>query len=243
MPFHLSEETLKGRISIPSIELESEIDSRSVLWIEFDSENIDSSWALEVEALVIHPDGSTQELPLPYFSGIDNEGYLNKIALRPYQLRDTYIDLRKFGIREGDLIRLHIRDLRKAEFDAIHYFSVIRTGVHEEISSVFLFPLRKKGDWKREGPNGGVTYCLNWQTRGRSFKENVLNLVGFGLNFSLLDFDPNKNTEVGVAPVITVFNHIFHVGFGYDLSISKNPGFFVLAFDLPEVFTLLHLVK
>jgi len=243
-PFHLSEETVEGRIPIPIDVLESKVDKRSIIWIEFDPENVDSGWALEVEALVIHPDGSTVELPLPYFGYIDREGYLNKTALRHHQLRDTYIDLRKFGIRERDLIRLHVRDLRKAEYDAIRYLSVIRTGLHVDVSSVILFSARRKKDgWHRIGPNTGVTYCFDFETRGRTFREKILNFVGLGLNFSLLDFDPGKDLEIGLAPVITLFGHVFQVGFGYDLSVENEPEFFILAFDLPEVLNLLHLVK
>ncbi len=243
LPFHLYEETVKGKIAIPDSVLESTVDLRSVVWLEFDPEEMDSGWAIEVEVLVIHPDGSTQEVPVPYFGGVNIEGYMNKIALRPFQLRDTYIDLRKFGIREGDLLRVHVSDMRRGEFDLVRYLNVIKAGLETGVSSVFLFPFRKRENWEGEGPNGGATYWLKIHTRGRNLKEGLLNLFGFGINFSLLDFEAEKATEVGIAPVLTFFNHVFQLGFGYNLHASDDPYYFVFAFDIPQIFSILHLVS
>jgi hypothetical protein len=242
-PFHLYEETNEGRIPIPDNLLESKVDRNSVVWIEFDSEGIDTGWAIEVEAMVIHPDGSAEEVPLPFFGGIDREGNINKIALRSFQLRDTYLDLRRFGLREGDLIRLHFSDLRMGKFDAVRYIDVVRVGLRTGVSSVFLFPMRRTGSWEQGGPYGGATYYFDFNTRKRNFKEKFFNVVGFGLNFSILDFNKEKQTEIGIAPVFTIWGNVFQLGFGYNLSVNEDPYYFIVAFDLPQVFSILHLVS
>jgi len=54
---------------------------------------------------------------------------------------------------------------------------------------------------------------------------------GFGINLSLLDFDPENMTEIGVAPVMSWLDNNLVVGYGFNLSVPENPSYWFIGFN------------
>ena len=81
--------------------------------------------------------------------------------------------------------------------------------------------------WK---PAPGGSLLFRYRSARNDFWTNLL-IPGFGINISLLDFDLNNPTEIGAAPVLSFLDNNVIFGYGWNLSVPKNPSYIFVGFN------------
>ena len=141
---------------------------------------------------------------------------------------ETEINIKESGLSQGNIIRLKVKDLGEGKI----YEWVIKVenfGINMDISFPLVMVL-PSGEKKFRGPWPGITYALRYKPREYPF----IDFLGAGLNFVLLDFDSDKNIELGMGAVITIWENRLQMGFGHDLTGGGNYVF--LCLNIPQFF-------
>jgi hypothetical protein len=82
---------------------------------------------------------------------------------------------------------------------------------------------------------GGLGAGISYTIRHIRWERNLLNKLGFGVNFSFLDFDSNQKIEIGLGLVLTFPDELFQIGVGKNLTVKKDSGYYFLGINLPAI--------
>lgn len=74
----------------------------------------------------------------------------------------------------------------------------------------------------------GISYTGKYVHRD----QRLIDKLGFGVNLSFLDFEPNQKIEIGFGFVLTFPDEIFQVGVGKNLTVNKDSGYYFLGINL-----------
>lgn len=93
--------------------------------------------------------------------------------------------------------------------------------------------------WSQHQKNQGVgtwkpTPTIGWYVNARCWpgdddnglRTALTDVVGVGVSVLAVDFDPNKDVELGVGGALTFFNNFAQAGYGLNLNVEGDRGFF-----------------
>jgi hypothetical protein len=108
-------------------------------------------------------------------------------------------------------------------------FRIRRAGLKMHSSDTLAFVRDSfSKNWKPQPGTSvtfGFTFYMTKKTPGIArFIGRTWNLLDprFGVNVTLLDFDEDKNLEIGLGPVFSVMKGAFYIGVGWNFTTSRN---------------------
>lgn|GEM_PF-1297679 len=229
--------TLKERTHdgyLLTIYRENSVDYRSSIVIGFSDSLMDSETRVKVDIEVIRKSGKRFEIPLPTYSHLPDSGTIaynspNYDPNKNITPKDTYIDLQKWAVEPGGELRLRIYDDINYSYVLERHIPIKKHGLSGNLSFPIL-SVQRAGDHPG-GLGAGISYTIRYIQPER----NLLNKLGFGLNLSFLDFDPDQKIEVGLGFVLSFPDDLFHIGVGKNLTVKKDPGYYFLGINLPGI--------
>jgi hypothetical protein len=210
------------------------VDYRSSILIRFVDSLLDKQTKVMMEIEVIRKSGGRFEIPLPKYSHITDSGtivydYQDYDPEGGIPLKETHIHLRKWAVQPGDEIHLKIYDDINYSYVFERYIQIKKHKLGGNISFPIL-SVQRAGDHPG-GLGAGISYTLRYI----KWERNLLNKVGFGVNFSFLDFDPDQKIEIGLGFVLAFPDDLFQVGIGKNLTIDKDSGYYFFGINLPGI--------
>lgn len=226
-PVRLLEYTYDGQSRM--IYRGNSVDYRSYILVKFiDSLAVDK---LRIKTEVIRKNGGRFEIPLPDHRreivsdtiAYDSAYY---VTAHTAPRKDTRIDLQRWAVEPGDKVHVKIDD-RKEYFPLLErHIQVAKHGVSGYLSFPILC-VQRGGD--NPGTLGaGISYTLRYVKPERS----LANKLGFGLNLSFLDFDPEQKIEIGLGFVLSFPDDLFQIGAGTNLTVNHDPNYYFLGINL-----------
>ena len=149
---------------------------------------------------------------------------------------DTYLDLASLNLKEGDRIFITITEV-ETQYYLTKVFEIKDFGVKVYTTTPIVFTYRPLKD--REvifTPSAGTTLVLKYSGRKIKWFEDWFH---FGINISFLDFDETQAIEVGLGPALTLYKDYLEIGYGFNLSVEDNPGYWYIGFNVIHLPTLL----
>lgn len=164
-------------------------------------------------------------------------------------LRAGQIYLRKEDAKRGDVLRvqlLHFPPEFKADGKVANGAPVIETLAEIHIDEfgwksdvVDSFLLVKAMDKKLSNfkAAAGASLLFSYRPRASASHSVVRTLTpSVGANVSYLDFDPDKDFEVGAGVVFGLFENQIHFGYGMNLNYDKaHRGYFFVGFSFGKI--------
>jgi len=141
----------------------------------------------------------------------------------------THIHLKKWAAQPGDQLHLQIYDELNHFFTLERYIKIKRHGLGGNLS----FPILSV---QRSGNHpGSLGAGISYTGRYIQPEKSLLNELGWGVNFSFLDFDPHQKIEIGLAIVFSFPDDIFQIGVGKNLTIKRDATYYLLGINLPGI--------
>jgi hypothetical protein len=144
---------------------------------------------------------------------------------------DTFLDLLTVGERHpGDRVDIQTRIMVESqdgtETTLAQGRQTIRLrfpGVRLETRGALLFANPTSGGFDNISfePVIGVSYLAHYGRMGHAFWNDFLN-PGLGMTLSLHHFDPDRDFELGVGGVFSLFQDLLFVGYGRNLQAEAN---------------------
>jgi len=210
------------------------VDYRSSIIIGFVDSLINDQIRIKMEIEVIRKNGGRFEIPLPTYSHMTDSGtiaydYREYDPERDTPLKETHIHLQKWAVEPGDELHLKIYDDVSYSYVFERYLQIKKHGFSGNISFPIL-SVQRAGDHP-----GGLGAGISYTIRHIRWERNLLNKLGFGVNFSFLDFDSNQKIEIGLGLVLTFPDELFQIGVGKNLTVKKDSGYYFLGINLPAI--------
>ena len=150
---------------------------------------------------------------------------------------DTFLDLKTAGERHpGDRVDVRARVVlesadgrQSAIAQARHTVRLRVRGFYVETRGVLMFtdPRSRRISGSSFEPTLGLSYLAHYGWMDQRFWNDFLN-PGVGLAVALLDHDPRRDFELGLAATVSLFRDLVHVGYGRNL--QAQAGFFYIGF-------------
>ena len=104
------------------------------------------------------------------------------------------------------------------------------SGVYLETRGVLMFTDPRSSGFPASSfkPTLGLSYVAHYGRMDKGFWNDFLN-PGVGLALALLDYDPNRDFELGLAATVSLFGDFVHVGYGRNLQAGAD--FFSIGFN------------
>lgn len=104
------------------------------------------------------------------------------------------------------------------------------SGFYLETRGVLMFADPRRSGFAASSfkPTLGISYMAHYGGMDKDFWNDLLN-PGVGLAFALLDYDPNRDFELGLAATGSLFGDFIHVGYGRNLQAGVD--FFYIGFN------------
>ena len=210
------------------------VDYRSFILIGFVDSLMNDRTRIKMEIKVIRKNGGRFEIPVPTYSYMTDSGTVayhspNYDPNNNSTPKDTYINLQKWAVESGDQIHLRIYDDINYSYVFERHIQIKKHGLGGDLSFPIL-SVQRSGNHPG-GLGAGISYIGRYIQPERS----LLNKLGFGLNFSFLDFDPDQKIEIGLGIAITFPDDLFQIGVGKNLTVDKDSGYYFLAINLPGI--------
>lgn len=157
------------------------------------------------------------------------------------------------GLQEGDKLKIKVSFEAKDSADRIILsaneikFKIKRVGLKMHTSETLAFVRDSfSKNWKPQPGTSitfGFTSYVTKQTPGIfKFTGRAWNFIDprLGINLSLLDFDDDKNLEIGLGPVVSVMKGAFYFGVGWNFTTSRSKNQYAFfGMSITEVTTIL----
>jgi len=210
------------------------VDYRSSIIIEFVDSLLVGQTRVKMKVEVIRKNGGKFEIPLPTYSYLTDSGTITYDAKdhdpkSDIPLKATYINLQKWAIEPGDELHLKIYDDINYAYVFERYIQVKKHGLGGNISFPIL-SVQRAGDHP-----GGLGAGISYTIRYIKWEKNLLNKLGFGANFSFLDFEPDQKIEIGLGFVLTFPDDLFQIGVGKNLTVKDDSGYYFFGINLPGI--------
>jgi hypothetical protein len=207
------------------------VDYRSFILVKFVDSAMVVPASMKMEIEVIRKNGRGFEIPAPGYSYMTDSGAIgySSQTYDPNQniaLKETYVQLRKWAVEPGDKIHLRIYDGVNHSYLFERYIPVKKHGLQGEISFPVFSVQRTDGHAGSLG--AGISYTGKYVHRD----QRLLDKLGFGVNFSFLDFEPDQKIEIGLGFVLTFPDEIFQIGAGKNLTVNHDSGYYFLGINL-----------
>jgi flagellar biosynthesis/type III secretory pathway chaperone len=147
---------------------------------------------------------------------------------------DTSVDLTTIkGGREEDEVlivsyRLYVDDKLTAERE--DRFVIRAFGWRGEAFAGLAFHAKHQEDglstWKPSASIGWYVTYRRWPDATSNRGASSIDYVGVGVSVLSLDFDDEREIELGIAGGLSLFNNFAQVGYGANLSVDNDRGFF-----------------
>jgi hypothetical protein len=174
---------------------------------------------------------------------------VEKIVQFTSTLRAGQIYLRKEDAKRGDVLRvllLHFHPDFKADgktangspsTETLAEIYIDEFGWKSDVVDSFL--LVRSADKKISNFKGAAGASLLWSYRPRaknSYSFNRTLTPSIGANVSYLDFDPDKEIEIGAGIIFGIFQNSIHFGYGWNLNYDgKHRGYSFLGFSFGKI--------
>jgi hypothetical protein len=207
------------------------VDYRSFILVKFVDSAMVVPASMKMKIEVIRRNGRGFEIPAPGYSYMTDSGAIahNSQTYDTNQnvvLKDTYIQLQKWAVEPGDKIHLRVYDDISYSYLFERYVPIKKHGLQGEISFPILSVQRTDGHAGSLG--AGISYTGKYVHRD----QRLLDKLGFGVNFSFLDFEPDQKIEIGLGFVLTFPDEIFQIGAGKNLTVNHDSGYYFLGINL-----------
>ena len=160
-----------------------------------------------------------------------------------YKIKDGQVNLIDNKLEHGDRLIVTVTNKvdAKTTISKSWYFIVTDFGWSSsvEVSLIFVKPNDYRGpkgeestleldkSWK---PAPGGSLLFRYRSPRNEFLTDIL-IPGFGINISLLDFDPGNMMEIGAGPVISLLDNNLIGGLGWNLSVPDYPIYWFIGFN------------
>ena len=210
------------------------VDYRSSIIIRFADSLLDSQTRIMMEIEVIRKGGGRFEIPLPTYSYVTDSG---TVAYESQKFdpnkktasKETYLHLQKWAVEPGDEIHLKIYDDIDHSYIFERNLQIKKHGINGNISFPVL-SVQRSGDHP-----GGLGAAISYTLRYIRWERSLLNKLGFGVNCSFLDFNPDQKIEIGLGFVLTFPDELFQIGVGKNLTVKDDSGYYFLGINLPGI--------
>jgi hypothetical protein len=162
-----------------------------------------------------------------------------------------YID--ELGLQEDDKLKISVSFEEQTDdgwiilsADAMK-FRVKKVGLKMDTSETLAFVRDSfSRSWKPQ-PGTSVTFGFTpYITRKTNCIDRIIGKTWkffdprIGVNLTLLDFDADKNLEIGLGPVLSFLKGTFYIGVGWNFSTSRNKNQYALfGMSISEITTTL----
>ncbi len=214
--FTLTEETHDGYLLV--IRQTTSVDYRSSILIQPARSLHPDQPEIRTRVEVLRRNGRTFQIPLPQTSSAADS---STTRIR--------IHLEEWAVEPGDKVHIVIRHDFGYPYVFERSVKVRRHGLGASLSFPIL-SVQRGGDHPG-GLGAGVSYTL----KHVQAEKTLLNHLGVGLNLSVLDFEPAQKIEIGLGLVVTFPDDLFQIGFGKNLTIDTDSGYYFLGINLPGI--------
>jgi hypothetical protein len=209
-------------------------DYRSAILICFHDTVADEQITARIEVEVARRNGDRFELPTTIYCSptrpdTSAPGQANSSSSKIVMGKQIPILPKEWALESGDELHVRIYDETTHSHVCERYIPIRKHGLSGNISFPFL-SVQRFGDHPG-GLGAGISYTGRYVQRERG----LLNKLGFGLNFSFLDFEPGQKVEVGIGFVVSFPDDLFQVGVGKNLTVNRDSGYYFLGINLPAV--------
>ena len=132
---------------------------------------------------------------------------------------DRRILLSDYQIEDGDRIKLIIRNESNAE-EFVSTYLIKDIGIKKNIVQSLIFTRRANIDTETFIPVPGVSLIWNYNPRDSKFWKHID--PTFGLNVSYLNYEPNKEFEIGLGITFGLFGNSIYFTYGRNLHAEKD---------------------
>jgi hypothetical protein len=212
---------------------------------------------LTVKATITLKNGKTYDVTVPNYCNVIPTGdtmIVSSITQRVFgfsseegfkdRIVNTEIDLVQEHLSENDMVKLELEtDDGGMKRTYIKRFLISEYGWKLEFPPSVLFIKRihepKDSTGKEINPSDfkpapGGSMLFTYKPKGGL--GNQLLGLSFGLNVSLLDFEVDKNLELGVGFVIYWPNRLVGAGYGWNLHASEKKSYWFISLDFLRTF-------
>lgn len=167
-------------------------------------------------------------------------------------LRPGQIFLRKEDAKRGDVLRimlLHFAPDFKTDGTAASAVPLTQTlaeihidefGWKNEVVDSFLL-VKANDPEAKSNFSGAAGASLLWSPQPRArrdtpFLSTIRSLSpSIGANVSYLDFDPDREIEIGAGVIASLFENQIHFGYGWNLNYGGDRGYWFLGFSFGKI--------
>jgi hypothetical protein len=201
-----------------TIHKNTSVDYRSTVLIRFAGSPDLAQAGIKTEVEIVRKNGRTLELPSRYI-----------LQNTDSTAQEVRINLWKWAAEPGDRVHLLIQHDLDYPYVFERYLSVKKHGFGGNLSFP-IFSVQRNGD--HPGSLGaGISYAMKYVQA----EKNLLNYLGVGPNISLLDFESDQKVEIGLGVVITFPDDLFQIGFGKNLTVKRDSGYYFVGINLPGI--------
>jgi hypothetical protein len=169
---------------------------------------------------------------------LDQPSELGAVKLES-DLESATIDLTRLRVLEGDILRIIVTNHHgPAPRSDTFEFRILDTGWETKQDATLLLVKRVENlttapDVENNfKPAAGTSFLVKFTSRNRLW--NFID-PSFGVNGSFLDFRADKDFEIGVGPVVSVFNGIIQVSAGWNLHVTKDRFYWSLGLGFLDI--------
>ena len=166
-------------------------------------------------------------------------------------ITDAVIELPEDKLTSGDRIEINVTNhFGTAPQRLTWRLKVLDTGLHVKQDATLLL-VKRSQETKKEGQNGSdgdIDNELELESNfkpapGSSFlfklttRNSTINFIdpSIGINGSFLDFRSDKDLEIGIGPVFSVFNGILQVSVGWNLNVDSDRFYWSLGLGFLDI--------
>jgi hypothetical protein len=161
------------------------------------------------------------------------------------KVTNGYVNLKTQSAQAGDVLQINLRSYEAGSGVGGETYRTIPLatifvkdyGFKSTVADSFMLVKRRNDETGTSNFKGaaGVSLLFSYQSRPSQRYWSIVNGISAGVNVSYLDFDPEKEIEIGAGPVFGLFKDRMHVGVGWNLNVPSDRFYYYVGFSFAKI--------